>query len=171
MKFLPLVWAGLKRKKLRTALTFLSIFVAFMLFAFLGAIKEALERRRQHGGAGPPDHAPQGLADPDAAGKLQERGSVAIAGVAAVCHQTWFGGIYQDPKNFFATMPVEPEVFLDMFPGVRAQGRGKAGVARHPHRSHRRPRDRGSLQVENRRPHPAPVADLGPARRADAVGV
>jgi putative ABC transport system permease protein len=42
MKFLPLVWAGLKRKKLRTALTFLSIFVAFLLFGFLGAMKEAL---------------------------------------------------------------------------------------------------------------------------------
>ena len=32
-----------------------------------------------------------------------------VAGVGAVCHQTWFGGIYQEPKNFFATMPVEPE--------------------------------------------------------------
>ena len=42
MKFLPLILAGLKRKKLRTTLTFLSIFVAFLLFAFLGAMKEAL---------------------------------------------------------------------------------------------------------------------------------
>ena len=41
---------------------------------------------------------------------------LAVPGVGAVCHQTWFGGIYQDPKNFFATMPVEPEDFLNMFP-------------------------------------------------------
>jgi putative ABC transport system permease protein len=39
-----------------------------------------------------------------------------VAGVAAVADQTWFGGIYQDPKNFFPNMPVDPEVFLDMYP-------------------------------------------------------
>jgi putative ABC transport system permease protein len=39
-----------------------------------------------------------------------------IPGVAAVTHQSWFGGIYQEPKNFFPQMPVVPEPFLDMFP-------------------------------------------------------
>lgn len=115
MKFLPLIWAGLKRKKLRTTLTLLSILVAFMLFAFLGALKEAF-----NGGVT--------MAGLD---RLITRHKVsliqtlpesytarmsALDGVAAVCHQTWFGGIYQDPKNFFATMPVIPEVFLEMFP-------------------------------------------------------
>ena len=33
MKFFPLVWSNLKRKKLRTPLTLLSILVAFVLFA------------------------------------------------------------------------------------------------------------------------------------------
>jgi putative ABC transport system permease protein len=115
MKFLPLVLAGLKRKKLRTTLTLLSILVAFMLFAFLGAIKEAF------------------LAGVSMAGqdRLVTRHKVSliqtlpqsytarinsIEGVAAACHFTWFGGIYQDPKNFFANMPTEPEVFLEMFP-------------------------------------------------------
>jgi len=115
MKFLPLVWAGLKRKKLRTALTFLSIFIAFMLFAFLGALKQALS-----GGVS--------MAGLD---RLIVRHKVSliqtlpesykariqsVAGVAAVCHQTWFGGIYQDPKNFFPNMPVEPAEFCNMFP-------------------------------------------------------
>ena len=115
MKFFPLLWAGLKRKKLRTALTFLSIFVAFMLFAFLGALKEALS-------------AGVRMAGQD---RLIVRHKVsliqtlpenylsriqAIPGVAAVCHQTWFSGIYQDPKNFFPNMPVIPDAFLAMFP-------------------------------------------------------
>jgi putative ABC transport system permease protein len=39
-----------------------------------------------------------------------------IPGVAAATHQTWFGGIYQDPKNFFMQNPVVPEEFLDMHP-------------------------------------------------------
>ena len=42
MKFLPLLWAGLTRQKLRTAPTLLSILVAFMLFGILGALKKAL---------------------------------------------------------------------------------------------------------------------------------
>ena len=35
-----------------------------------------------------------------------------IPGVAVATHESWFGGVYQDPKNFFASMPVEPEPFL-----------------------------------------------------------
>jgi putative ABC transport system permease protein len=31
-------------------------------------------------------------------------------------HQTWFGGIYQKPSNFFAQLPVEPEEYLAMYP-------------------------------------------------------
>jgi putative ABC transport system permease protein len=115
MKFLPLVWAGLKRKKLRTALTFLSIFIAFMLFAFLGALKEALSGGVSMAGL---DRLIvrhkisliQTLPENYKA-KIQ-----AVDGVAAVCHQTWFGGVYQDPKNFFPNMPVEPGEFCGMFP-------------------------------------------------------
>jgi putative ABC transport system permease protein len=39
-----------------------------------------------------------------------------IPGVALATHQTWFGGIYQDPKNFFMQNPVVPEEFLAMHP-------------------------------------------------------
>jgi putative ABC transport system permease protein len=115
MRFLPLLWSNLKRKKLRTVLTVLSILVAFILYGFLCAIKQALT-----GGVS--------LAGAD---RLVVRHKISIImslpesytqrisripGVAAVSHQTWFGGIYQDPKNFFAMMPVEPEPFLKMFP-------------------------------------------------------
>ena len=39
-----------------------------------------------------------------------------IPGVDFATHQTWFGGIYQDPKNFFMQNPVVPEEFLKMHP-------------------------------------------------------
>ena len=42
MKYLPLLWANLQRKKLRTTLTFLSVVVAFLLFALLEAVNYAL---------------------------------------------------------------------------------------------------------------------------------
>ncbi len=115
MKFLHLIWANLGRKKLRTSLTLLSIVVAFVLFGFLCAIKQALV-----GGVA--------LAGAD---RLIVRHKVSIIqllpesyqsrmlrvpGVTAAVHQTWFGGIYQDPKNFFMQCPVVPEEFMAMFP-------------------------------------------------------
>lgn len=115
MKFLPLVLAGLKRRKLRTALTFLSIFIAFLLFGFLGAIKVAL-------GGGVEMAGQDRLITRHKVSLIQTMPQsynnriLAVKGVAAACHQTWFGGIYQDKKNYFATMPVEPEAFLDIYP-------------------------------------------------------
>jgi putative ABC transport system permease protein len=115
MKFFPLIWSNLKRKKTRTVLTLLSIVVAFVLFGFLSAIKQALT----------------GGVDIAGANRLVVRHKVSIIqllpqsyqqrmeripGVAAAMHQTWFGGVYQDPKNFFMQCPVVPEGFLDMFP-------------------------------------------------------
>jgi putative ABC transport system permease protein len=41
-----------------------------------------------------------------------------IPGVDFATHQTWFGGIYQDPKNFFMQNPVVPDEFLKMHPEI-----------------------------------------------------
>jgi len=40
----------------------------------------------------------------------------AMPGVKAVTHATWFGGIYQDPKNFFPQFAVDPESWHEMYP-------------------------------------------------------
>jgi putative ABC transport system permease protein len=40
----------------------------------------------------------------------------AVPGVEAVTHMNWFGGIYQDPKNFFAQMAVDTPTFFDLYP-------------------------------------------------------
>jgi putative ABC transport system permease protein len=117
MKFFHLIWCNLKRKKLRTSLTLLSILVAFILFGFLMAIKQAL--------AGGVSMAQQDRLIvrhkvsiiqmlPESYQARMER----IPGVALATHQTWFGGIYQDPKNFFMQNPVVPEEFLAMHPEI-----------------------------------------------------
>jgi putative ABC transport system permease protein len=115
MKFFSLVASNLKRKKTRTVLTILSIIVAFFLFGLLCALRKALD-----GGVA--------MADAD---RLITRHRVsiiqmmpvsyrariaAIPGVEAVASQSWFGGIYQDPANFFVNMPVDAAAFLDMYP-------------------------------------------------------
>jgi putative ABC transport system permease protein len=117
MKFLHLIWCNLRRKRLRTSLTLLSIIVAFILFGFLAAIQQALV-----GGVA--------LAGAD---RLVVREKVSIINLLPVSYearmdripgvdfstfQTWFGGIYQDPKNFFMQNPVEPEKFLKIHPEV-----------------------------------------------------
>src|SRR5690349_15233835 len=115
MKFVHLIWSNLKRRKLRTGLTLLSIVVAFVLFGLLAAIKQALS----------------GGISLEGANRLIVRQKVSIInllpesykarmeripGVDLATHQTWFGGVYQDPKNFFMQNPVVPEEFLEMHP-------------------------------------------------------
>ena len=51
MKFLPLMWANLTDKKLRTAFTFLSIVFAFLLYGVLGAVKNAFAGGAEFAGA------------------------------------------------------------------------------------------------------------------------
>jgi putative ABC transport system permease protein len=116
MKYFSLVWCNLKRKKLRTSLTLLSIFTAFVLFGLLCTIKEAFTAGVTMAGADRliVRHKVSLIMNlPVTYGPRMEQ----LPGVALAAHFTWFNGIYQDePKNFFASMPVEPEPFLKMCP-------------------------------------------------------
>jgi putative ABC transport system permease protein len=116
MKFFGLVWSSLKRKKSRTILTVLSIFVAFVLYGLLCTIKEAFTAGISMAGAD----------------RLVVRHKVSlimnlpvsydsriqnIPGVDSVTHFTWFNGIYKnEPKNFFGTFPFDLEPFLKIYP-------------------------------------------------------
>ncbi|MBM3851909.1 MAG: FtsX-like permease family protein [Verrucomicrobia bacterium] len=114
MKFLHLIWGNLTRKKLRTSLTLLSILVAFVLFGVLCAIKHALIGGVELAGA---DRliVRHKVSIIQLLPESYKARMARIPGVSLAVHQTWFGGIYQDPKNFFMQCPVEPEEFLQMF--------------------------------------------------------
>jgi putative ABC transport system permease protein len=115
VKYLFLTWSNLKRKKLRTLLTMFSIIVAFMLYALLAAIHMAFAGGVQFAGK-------DRLIVRHKISLIQllpasyEARIERIPGVVSAVAQTWFGGYYQDPKNFFFQCPVVPEEFLDMFP-------------------------------------------------------
>ena len=51
MKYLYLIWSNLKRHKLRSVLTMLSILVAFLLFGYLSAIRQAFNAGVEVAGA------------------------------------------------------------------------------------------------------------------------
>jgi putative ABC transport system permease protein len=115
MKFIPLIWKNVWRKKFRTTFTLLSIFVAFLLFGILMTIRNAFAFGVEIAGL---DRLvlinkislimPLPIA-------YQSR-LEAIDGVDIVTHNTWFNGIYQDPANFFANIAVVPEPFLEVYP-------------------------------------------------------
>ena len=48
-----------------------------------------------------------------------------IPGVVDAIHMTWFGGVYQDPSNFFMQSPVEPAEYLDMYPEILVSDEAK----------------------------------------------
>ena len=115
MRFIPLIWSNLRRKKTRTVLTLLSIIVAFVLFGFLSAIRQALVGGVSLEGANRliVRHKVSIIQLlPESYKRRMER----IPGVAVATHQTWFGGVYQDPKNFFMQCPVIPDEFFAMHP-------------------------------------------------------
>ena len=118
MKFLPLIWRNLWRRKVRTIFTLLSIFVAFLLFGLLMTIRASFSLGVE-------------LAGVDRLTVIHKTGLImqlpvsykarlqAVRGVEAVTHNTWFGGIYQNPRNFFSQVAIEPDVYLTMYPEVR----------------------------------------------------
>jgi len=115
MKFLPLIWKNIWRRKFRTTFTLLSIFIAFILFGVLMTIRYSFSFGVEIAGA---DRLVLihkiSLIMPlpvSYQARLQQTKGVEIAS-----HQTWFGGIYQDPSNFFANIAVVPEPFLKTYP-------------------------------------------------------
>ena len=115
MKYFYLIFSSLKRKKLRTGLTIMSIMVAFILFGYLTAIRQAFDAGVDVAGADRliVRHKVSLIQLlPESYEAKMER----IDGVDNAAHSTWFGGVYQEPRNFFAQMPIVPEELFDMYP-------------------------------------------------------
>ena len=118
MKYLPLVWRNLWRRKVRTIFTLACIFIAFLLFGVLMTIRTAFSLGVELAGM---DRLviihKVSLIMPL---PVSYQGRIrAIEGVSDVTHNSWFGGIYQDPSNFFAQIAVEPEPFMSIYPEYR----------------------------------------------------
>jgi putative ABC transport system permease protein len=118
MKYIHLIFANLSRKKLRTVLTVGSFAVALFLFGFLAIIHGAFN---------------MGL---DVAGvdRLMVINKVSIIqtlpisyrdqilripGVKTVTYDIWFGGIYQDPKNFFPSFVIDTANQREVYPELK----------------------------------------------------
>lgn len=114
MKLFGLMWSNLFRKRTRTILTMLSVAIAFLLFMLLRTVAGAFETGGNLVGVDRLIASPK-YSIVDSLPVSQKQQILAIEGVAAVTQQQWFGGIYQDPKNFFPKYPVEPREFFAMY--------------------------------------------------------
>ena len=115
MRYLHLVLRSLFRSKRRTILTVLFLAVSIFLVATLQSILATLD----------------GFAhNPNASNRIAVRHKVSLTNmlplryedwirqqpeVESVMALQWFGGIYQDPRNFFANFAAEPEPIVRVF--------------------------------------------------------
>ncbi len=117
MKFAPLVLKHLRKNWIRTLSTVLAMSVCILLFCTLQTVVEAVNFGLHAGNSS----------------RLVTRHYVslvfnlpitykqkiaAIPGVKETVINCWFGGVYRDPKYFFANIATEPEAFLDVYPEV-----------------------------------------------------
>jgi len=115
MKYRHLVLRNLFRKKTRTALTVGSFAVALFLFGLLNVLHAAFSQGVEVAGA---DRLvvvnrvsiiqPLPLAYRD---RL-----LRIPGVTLATFANWFGGVYQDERNFFPQFAIDREMYPKMFP-------------------------------------------------------
>ncbi len=175
MKFLPLLLGNLARRKLRTLLTLLSVVVAFVLYGYMAAIARALDQGVSMAGADRllvRNRTTIALPLPEAYDHRIAR----LPGVDAVSLYVWFGGIYQDPKNFFAQMAVRPEEMLRMYPEYRLSPEAREAWARTRDGAvvGRRTAERFGWKVGDRIPLQPTVwrlANGGPAWEFELVGI
>ena len=115
MKYLPIVWRNLMRRKVRTIFTLLSIFVAFLLFGYLMAVRSAFNMGIDLAGAD----------------RMMVLNKISIImplpysygerlrtldGVKQVTYANWFGGYYQETRNQFPNMAVDAATWMEMYP-------------------------------------------------------
>ena len=117
-KYLPLLAASLRRKRLRTFFTIASILVAFLLFGLAESLRFALQSGVEVAGA---DRlfTMHKVSFTQLLPASYENRIKSVDGVAALTPQTWFGAWFQDERNQIPTFPTKPEAFLRVYPEIR----------------------------------------------------
>jgi putative ABC transport system permease protein len=117
VKYFPLIWRNLLRRKVRTLFTLASVFIAFVLYSFLMVVQNAFSMGVEVAGV-------------DRLVLMHKVSLIQLLpisyldrirgteGVTHVGHSTWFGGTYQNKVNQFAVMAVNPEYFA-LYPEAR----------------------------------------------------
>ncbi len=113
-----LVAKNLSRRKLRTSLMLVAIFIAFFLYGALECFNRAFHSSENSGAAErlvtvnrinftmplPVNYA----------GRVRQ-----VEGVTSVSYQSWFGGYYQDQRQPLFMFAVDPVSYLEVYSGIQ----------------------------------------------------
>jgi len=114
MKFFPIVWRNLLRRKFRTIFTIGAVFFAFMLFGVLMAIRSAFSMGVDMAGQSRLMVIDKvSIINPLPASYMNQIRMV--PGVTDITFANWFGGYYQDVRNQFPTFATDPESWLRVY--------------------------------------------------------
>jgi len=114
LKYFPLLWATLWRKKARTLLTLLSLVTAFLLLGLLQAANSLFNGSTQRLSANLLiTQARVSFTSPLPMRHLNQ--IEAVPGVEIISWSQFFGGVYKDEKNFFPQFAVDPDRWLATF--------------------------------------------------------
>jgi putative ABC transport system permease protein len=114
MKYVPLIWKNVWRRRFRTTFTLLSIFIAFMLFGVLMTIRTAFSYGVDVAGLDRLvliNKVTLIMPLPFSYQAELER----VPGVETVTHQSWFNGMYRDQTTPLTTIAVDPQTFPRVF--------------------------------------------------------
>ena len=170
MNDFSLVRKNLFRRKLRAILMIVSILVAFMIFGVLAGFYRAFN-------AGEDRAAADRMITVNKINFTQPMPIAyynrvrSVEGVRQVTFANWFGGYYQDPKNFVMALAIEPTTYFDVYRSEIdiAPDALQAFVRDRVERGRRR--DAGDeMGLEGRRPRAGPEQHLLPEERRPHVG-
>ena len=115
MKYLHLIWAALLRRKARTVFTILSVLTAFLLFGLLDTVRTAFNNVGGNVSGADRLVTVSKISFTMALPMSLNTRIQAVPGVAAVSYANWFGGQYQDGRDFFPSQAVAKN-FFDLYP-------------------------------------------------------
>jgi putative ABC transport system permease protein len=129
MKSFRLVWANLRRKKVRTTLTIGSFTVALFLFGLLAAVRMGFRGGADAAGVDRLDVINRVSLILPLPFSYRDR-LLRVPGVSGVTYATWFGGVYQDERNFFPQFAVDKDTWFDVYSDYAISPEGREAFLR-----------------------------------------
>jgi putative ABC transport system permease protein len=114
MRFVPLLWSNLKRRKIRTVCTGLSILFAFLLIGALLSLRTGFARGVNLTGADRLVVSQKTAVNQPMPMAYRDR-LAGIPGVATVTYLAAFRGVYQNPRNAFPQLAVDSDTWFEMY--------------------------------------------------------
>ena len=118
LRWLPLVWANLMRRKLRFVFTFVLILLSFLMFGMLDALRTSLSQAVNLAGADRLMSMSKVNITVSLPRSYFEKVK-AVPGVRAVVPLNWFGGLYKDSRQQIQVFPTDPDQLVAVYPELK----------------------------------------------------